>query len=212
MNMWRVGMGGNASRSYFVTRPINDLWLWWALIHALSYLVTSVSTALFKTSSVITIVTTVIAFVLELWVLDRYLNDFNWQQWIVVNIVASLIALIVVVVPSVFVRIVVGQPAQVNSLQSQLTNALAAAISVLIVALAQWRVLTRYVRGYGMGPWVASNIVSLIIISLSVSILEEISDNKYLYIAGSTLAASLGSIIVGYTLMQILRPYAPQAQ
>ena len=208
MNMWRVGMGVSGARSYTVSRPINDLWLWWTLIHMLSYLLTSISTALFRTGS-ITIVTGAIAVIVELWVLGRYLNDFNWQQWVIVSIVGGLLGLLVSIVPFIFVRVVVGQPAPANSLQAQLTNILVGAITALIVALAQWRVLTRYVRGYGIGPWVAANIVSVIMIALSVGIMKGLSDNDYLYIAGNSLAALIGYIIVGFTLMRILRPYAP---
>ena len=209
MNMWRVGMGVSGARSYTVSRSINDLWLWWALIHGVSYLVTSVPSTLFGTSGVATIITGVIALVMELWVLGRYLNDFNWQQWVVVSIVGGLLGLLVSVVPFIFVRVVVGQPAPANSLQAQLTNILVGAVTALIVALAQWRVLTRYVRGYGLGPWVAANIISVIIVSLSGSIMKGITHNGFLDIAGNTFAALIGYMIVGFTLMQILRPYAP---
>jgi hypothetical protein len=100
-----------------------------------------------------------------------------------------------------------------NSAPNLLAYAIALAVigaltSGLIVALAQWRVLTRYVRNYGIGPWVIANIISVIIVSLSGSIMKGISGNEYLYIAGNTLAALIGYIIVGFTLMQILRPYA----
>jgi hypothetical protein len=146
---------------------------------------------------------------MELWVLDRYLNDFNWQQWVVVSIVGALLGIVVSIVPFISVRLFVGQSAPANSLPTILTNILVGAITALIVALAQWRVLTPYVRNYGMGPWVIGNIISVVIISLTVDIMNGISSNEYLYIAGNTLAALIGYIIVGYTLMQILRPYAP---
>jgi hypothetical protein len=209
--MWRVGMGVSGARSYTVTRSVNDLWLWWALIHGVSYLVTSVPRTLFGSSGIVTIITGIIALVMELWVLGRYLNDFNWQQWIVVSIVGALLGLIVSIVPFIFAQMVVGQSAPVSSLRALLTNILVGAITALIVALAQWRVLTRYVRGYGIGPWVAANVISVIIVSLSGSIMKEITHNGPLDIAGNTFAALIGYIIIGYTLMQILRPYAPTA-
>jgi hypothetical protein len=205
----RIGMKAPRKRSYFLTRSVNDLWLWWALIHTVSYLVTSVPRTLFGSSGIVTIMTGIIALVMELWLLDRYLNDFNWQQWVVVSIVGALLGLIVSIVPFIFAQMVVGQSAPVNSLRALLTNLLVGAITALIVALAQWRVLTLYVRGYGIAPWVAANVISVIIVSLSGSIMKGISGNEYLFIAGNTFAALIGYIIVGFTLMQVLRPYAP---
>jgi hypothetical protein len=146
---------------------------------------------------------------MELWVLDRYLNDFNWQQWVVVSIVGALLAFVIIFAVIEFNDSLMPLPISLIASPGNGRLLLTAAMTALIMALAQWRVLTPYVRGYGIGPWVAANIVSEAIIALSVSIMNEISNNKFLYIAGNTLAVLIGYIIVGYTLMQILRPYAP---
>jgi hypothetical protein len=207
----RIGMKAPRKRSYFLTRTINVLWLWWALIHAVSYLVTSVPRTLFGSSGIITIITGIIAFVMELWVLNRYLSDFNLQQWIVVSIIGSVLALIVAVLPFILLRTILGSAAQESNLQAQFYNVPTAILSALIISLAQWRVLTHYVRGYGANPWVVANIVSAVIGTLSLGVMNELTDDKYLHMAGNTFAALIGSLIVGYTLMQILRPYAPAA-
>ena len=132
---------------------------------------------------------------------------FQLAAMVVVSIVGALLGLIVSIVPIHFAQMVVGQSAPVSCLRAPLTNILVGAITALIVALPQWR-FTRYVRGYGIGPSVAANVISVIIVSLSGSIMKEITHNEYLNIAGNTFAALIGYIIVGYTLMQILRPYA----
>jgi hypothetical protein len=206
-----IGMKAPRKGSYFLTRSISDLWLWWALIHTVSYLVTSVPRTLFGTSGIATIITGIIALVMEIWVLDRYLSDLNWQQWVVVNIVGGVLVLVVAVLPSILLRTILGSAAQEGTLQVQLYNVSTAILSALIISLAQWRVLTHYVRGYGASPWIVANIVSSVIGTLSLSVASELTADKYVHIAGDALSALIGSLIVGYTLMQILRPYAPAA-
>jgi hypothetical protein len=78
----------------------------------------------------------------------------------------------------------------------------------LVLALAQWRVLKHYARGQGKKLWVAANIISVVIFALLYDSVKQFTDNVYLQIASNTIAEALAAVIIGYTLMHLLRSYA----
>jgi hypothetical protein len=152
------------------------------------------------------------------------LLNFNWKQWIVVNIVGLLIAIVGLVIVMVFdlsymgivrgiIDIAMHRPIPKDSIISSLTTPLLYAAMTFIFAtafsLAQWRVLRQYTREHGLGLWVSANIVSFLIAVLLFMIVKDAFSNAYVITTFGTVITALTDLIIGYALMRILRPYAP---
>jgi hypothetical protein len=229
MEMESVGVPVFEQPNYNVIRPINDLWLWWVLASVVSYLIGRIlPTKLFGTSPLVSLIELPISVTIStipvIWVLHRYLLHFNWKQWIVVNIVGLLIALVALIVVALVDFIYLGllfmgvsisthQPPVTNAITPMIRDVLVYAtvgpIFALILSLAQWRVLKRYAREHGLGLWVSANIVSFLIgVPLLIAVKDAISNDYIITLFGIVIIA-MTHFIVGYALMQILRPYAP---
>ena len=231
MNVWRVGMDADEARSYVVTRPVDDLWLWWTLAGVVTYVIYKIlPTKLFGTSVLVSLielpVSVTISAIPTIWVLRRYLLNFHWKQWIVVNIVGILVAIVGLIIVLAFdlialgivrgiIDIVMHRPVPKDGFLSPITSVLTYATTALTFAsalsIAQWRVLRQYTSEHGLGLWVSANIVSyLIAVSLS-TLVKNTFGNAYIIATFGTIITALTDLIVGYALMQILRPYAPTA-
>jgi hypothetical protein len=212
MEIESVGVPVLEQPLYNVIRPVNDLWLWWALASTVGYLVSVIPSKLLG-NSFAGIVASVLAFavsmVLQIWVFNRYLSNFNGKQWVVVTIVGLLIAIIAAIIFLIPAFLVVKLLALGSFLSSLVRLMPSAVIFGAVVALAQWRVLQHYARGQGRGLWIVANIISAAISALSSTTLQQLTDNAYLVITGEIVTSALTAVIVGYTLMQVLRPYAP---
>jgi hypothetical protein len=229
MEIESVGVPAIEQPYYTIVRPVDDLWLWWILAGVVSYVIYKIlPTELLGTSALVTLIESPIALAITLipiiWVLRRYLLNFNWKQWAVVNIVGLLIAIagliIALVVEFTFlglaggvIRVAMHQPIPKGSFINPITSLWIFSAVILVFAtafsVAQWRVLRQYTREHGLGLWVSANIVSyLIAVSLSMLVKNTFS-NAYIIGTFGTIITALTDLIVGYALMQILRPYAP---
>ncbi len=231
MEMERVGVPAFEKPLHNVIRPINDLWLWWVLASVVSYLIGRIlPTKLFGTSALVSFIelpiSTTILTIPVIWVLHRYLLNFNWKQWIVVNIIGMLVAIVGLVIVVVFeftflgivggvIHVVMHQPISKDSSISPITSLWFYASVTLVFAsafsIAQWRVLRQYTREHGLGLWVSANIISLLIGAPLLLVAKDAISNAYVTTLAGAVVIAMTAFIVGYTLMQILRPYAPAA-
>ena len=152
MEIESVGVPAFEQSLHNVIRPVNDLWLWWTLASTIGYLVSVIPSKLLG-NSFAGIVASVVAFavsmVLQIWVFNRFLSNFNGKQWAVVTIVGILIALVAVVIFFIPVFLVEKLLALGTFLNSLVTLMPSAVIFGAVIALAQWRVFQHYARGQG---------------------------------------------------------------
>jgi hypothetical protein len=212
MEMESVGIPSFEQPNYNVIRPVNDLWLWWTLASVIGYLVSTIPSKLLGNSfagTIISLVAFAISMILEIWVFNRYLSNFNWKQWVVVTIVGILVAIVAAVIFLIPVFIVVRLLALGTFLENLLALVPSAVIFGVVISLAQWRVLKYYARGQGRGLWIIASIISTALSTLSSTTIQQLTNNIYVVIAGGIVTSALTAFIVGYALMQIFRPYAP---
>src|SRR6476620_10087883 len=202
--------------SYDVIRPVDDLWLWWTLASVASYLISKIlPTKLFGTSALVSLIELPISLAITIipviWVLRRYLLNFNWKQWIIVNIVGLLVAIVGLVIVLAFdliglgivrgiIDIAMHRPIPKDGFLSPITSVLTYAATPLTFAsalsIAQWRVLRQYTREHGQGLWVSANIVSFLIAVLLFMIVKDAFSNAYVITTFGTIITALTDLIV----------------
>jgi hypothetical protein len=207
--------------SYNVKRPVNDLWLWWTLANVISYLIHEIPLVLFGSApipllalQVTALASSIVSLVLITWVLNRYLGNFSWVHWVVATAVSTVIAVVIGAWLRSGFYDAATRDGSVNGVPNLLVYAIVLAVisaltSGLIVALAQWRVLGSYTGGRGQVLWALANTIPLLVGGVLGTVVAALTTQAYIRVLISATIAALIAVIVGYVLMQILRPYAP---
>lgn len=206
--------------SYNVIRPINDLWLWWTLASVVSYLIREIPFMLFGSAPIpllplqlTALVSPIVSLVLLTLVLNRYLGNFSWIHWVAATAVATVIAYVIEALLRFSLFDATDRAISANGAPNLLAFDIALALigaltSGLIVALAQWRVLGAYTGGRGQVMWALANTVPLLLGGILVAVVAALTAQAYIRVLSGVIITVLIAIIVGYTLMRLLRSYA----
>jgi hypothetical protein len=221
MEMESVGVPAFEQPLHNVIRPVNDLWLWWTLASVVSYLIREIPLMLFGAAPIpvpalqaTALVSPIVSLVLITWVLNRYLSNFRWIQWVVATAVATVIAYVIEALLRFSLFDATDRAISANGAPNLLAFDIALAVigaltSGLIVALAQWRVLGAYTGGRGRALWVLANTVPLLLGGILAAVVAGLTAQAYIRVLSGVVIAALIAVIVGYALMQILQPFAP---